>query len=205
MVEDQAEPLARVDTLVERDLDHLAEPLVHLGRLVGLDRLGDGLFLGDRPVVGPGRADLADVEQAAADVADRLDVPFLVLGPGRLGDLGERPGLDQRQAEVVPGLEQPGVEQGAELAPIGQELDELVERLGRARCRQGPVERLEIGVGLGGAHRVVIRDGWVSFDRDQVTGRRTWTGREPWPGLRAGRRRSWLLRTSSRSSSSAYW
>jgi hypothetical protein len=77
------------------DLDDLAEPFVGLGRPVVLQRRGDRLGLADGAEVGPGRRDVAGLQQAAADAADRLDValPRTATGPAR--QVRQLAGLDQ--------------------------------------------------------------------------------------------------------------
>ena len=138
-VQDQLEAPARVGPVLEGDLHDLAERLaVDRSRVDPLDRLGDRLPLADRPEVGPGADDVAGLQPLLADRPEGLDVALLVLRPRRLGEVDEAAGPDQREPEVMPGLQQEGVEQrSAVAAGLGQG-DQAVEGGGRALASSGP-------------------------------------------------------------------
>ena len=105
MIEDELVTAADVRPLIERDLDDLADPFGVIARRVALERGRHGFGLGDGTEIGPGRGDLAGLEQFRPDPADGLDVPLLEPSAGRLLEIRDRSRLDEGEVKVVSRLQ----------------------------------------------------------------------------------------------------
>ena len=97
----------------------------------------DGLGLADRPKIGPRPRDVSQCEDLVTNEPDRFDIAVFKLGPDRLGERARVSIGDEREPELVTGLEEQSVEQSAMLAALVEPKEELVDRRHRPVGAEG--------------------------------------------------------------------
>lgn len=120
--------LDRIDALEDGDVEEFFGFLVRLDvDRQAVDGLGDFLRFADDLQVHPGGGDVVLLEEQGSHFAGRFDVGLFDQLPLVIGDVLQRGGTVDRQAEFELPAEQPGVEQLVVLLLFAQRVDEAVD------------------------------------------------------------------------------